>query len=180
MAKVHPLLRRFPTRTGSSILVQRLERVYARNSMGIKSLISILVLLLSGADSGAAWVCSASCMSSAPVVGGVADHHQIDSQPSATQVSQRGHHHGAPCAECPPQAGNRLNQKADCSRMAEIQALREGSFSFDAPTGPAQFMTNRPADRLPLGFAGQRFFLFGDFPSSRSSGPPPLPLPLRI
>ena len=158
----------------SSILVQRTLRVYPQNSMGTKLLTSVLVLLLSGADAGAALICAASCRSAAPVTGAVAHHHKMKSQPSATHSSrQHTHHHGAPCAECPPKAGNSLNQKSDCHSLSKNQARTEGSFSLDAPTGVARVLTNSPADGRS---DGQQSFPFGASPSTRSSGPPSLPL----
>jgi len=150
--------------------------VYPQNLMGTKLLISVLVLLLSGADSGAALICAASCMSSAPVPGSVVHHHEVESQPSSAHARQHTHHHGAPCAECPPEVGNSLNQKSDCNSLSKIQALREGSFSLDAPTGVARIVVSRPADGRPLGPDCQQSFLFGKSSTSRSSGPPLLPL----
>jgi hypothetical protein len=164
----------------SSILVQQPVRVYAQNLMGTKLLISVLALLLSVADSGAALICAASCMSSPPRAGALVHHHEMDSQPSATYQRQHAHRHGAPCAECPPRgrnrSGNSLNQASDCNSLSEIRALTEGSFSVDAPTGVARVLANRPADGLALGSDGQQSFLFGDSPTTRSSGSPLLPL----
>jgi hypothetical protein len=148
--------------------------------MGTKLLMSVLALLLSAADSGAALICAASCMSSPPVAGAVVHHHEMYSQPSATQASQHTHHHGAPCAECPPRDrgrnGNSLNQSSDCNSLSEIHALKEGSFSVDAPTGVAPVLANRPADGLALGSDGRQSFLFEDFPTAKSFGPTLLPL----
>ena len=137
--------------------------------MGTKLLMSVLALLLSAADSGAALICAASCMSSPPVAGAVVHHHEMYSQPSATHASQYTHHHGAPCAECPPRDrnGNSLNQSSDCNSLSEIHALKEGSFSVDAP---------RAADGLAAGTDGQQSFLYGDSPTTRSFGPTLLPL----
>ncbi len=157
--------------------VRGLLRVYPQNLMGTKLLISVLVLLLSGADSGAVLICAASCMSSAPVARTVVHPHEMESQPTATDASQRAHHHGAPCGECPPKAGNSLHQRSDCNSLSEIQALKESAFSLDAPTGVARALFDRPsADSLALGSDCQQSFLFGDSATSRSSGPPLLPL----
>ena len=142
--------------------------------MGTKLLISVLALLLSGADSGAVLSCAVSCMSSAPVAAAVV-HHEM---PTAAHASQHAHHHGAPCGECPPKSGNSLNQKSDCDSLSEIQALKESAFSLDARTGVARALFDRPsANSLALGSDCQQSFLFRDSATSRSS--PPL-LPLRI
>jgi len=154
--------------------------------MGTKLLMSVLALLLSAADSGGAVICAASCMSSPPVAGALVHHHEMDSQPSATHASQNTHRHDAPCAECPPRNrnknrnrnGNSLNQSSDCNSLSEIHALKEGSFSVDAPNGVAPVLANRPADGLASGSDGQQSFLFGDSPTTRSFGP--MLLPLRI
>ena len=139
--------------------------------MGTKLLMSVLALLLSAADSGAALICAASCMSSPSVADAPVHHHETDSQPSATHASTYSHHHGAPCAECPPRDrnrnGNSLNQSSDCNSLSEIHALKEGSFSVDAP---------RAADGLASGSDGQQSFLLRDFPTTRSFGPTLLPL----
>jgi len=150
--------------------------------MGTKLLISVLALLLSAADSGAAVICAASCMSSPPVAGALVHHHEMDSQPSATHASQNTHRHGAPCAECPPRDrngnrnGNSLNQSIDCNSLSEINALKEGSFSVDVPTGVAPVLATRAADGLAPGSDGQQSFLFGDSSTTRSFGPALLPL----
>jgi hypothetical protein len=150
--------------------------------MGTKLLMSVLALLLSTADSGAALICAASCMSSPSVADAPVHHHETDSQPSATHASTYSHHHGAPCAECPPgdrnRNGNSLNQSSDCNSLSEIHALKEGSFSVDAPTGVAPVLATRAADGVASGSDGQQSFLFGDSPTIRSFSP--MLLPLRI
>jgi hypothetical protein len=149
-------------------------RVYAQNLMGNKLLIPILVLLLSGADSGAVLSCAASCMSSAPLAAAVV-HYEM---PTASHPSQHAHHHGAPCSECPRKAGNSLNQEPGCNSLSEIRALKESGFFLDGRTGVACARFDRPsADSLASGSDCQQPFLFGDSATSRSS--PPL-LPLRI
>jgi hypothetical protein len=132
------------------VLVRSLLRAYAKNLMGTKLLSVVLVLILLGADSGAALICAAACMSSAPVAGALVHHHEMESQPTATHASQHTHHHGALCVECPPEAESSLNQRSDCTSLSEIQALREASFSLNAPTGVGRVLVNRPADGLPL------------------------------
>ena len=161
-----------------AILVQQRARVYPQNSMGTKLLMSVLALLLSAADSGAALICAASCMSSPPVAGALVHHHETGSQPNATHASQYTHHHGAPCAECPPRDrnGNSLNQSSDCNSLSEIHALKEGSSPVDAPNGVAPVLATRAADGLASGSDGQRSFLLRDFPTTRSLGPTLLPL----
>jgi hypothetical protein len=153
------------------IVVRGLLRVYSQNLMDTKLLVWVLVLLLSGADPGAVLICSASCISSAPVAG------EMESQPTATHTSQHAHHHRAPCVECPAKAGSSLNQKSDCDSRSEIQALKESAFSFDAPIGAAHVLFKRtPADSLALGSDCQQSFRFGDSLTGRSSSPPLLPL----
>ena len=143
--------------------------------MGTKLLISVLVLLLSGADPGAVLICAASCVSSAPAAGTVVHDHEMESQPTATRTSQHAHHHGARCVACPGKAGNSLKQKSDCDSRSEIQALKESAFSLDAPIGAAHVLFKKtPADGLASGSLCQH--LFGDSLPGRSSGPPRLAL----
>jgi hypothetical protein len=158
-------------------VVRGLLRVYSQILMGTKLLISVLVLLLSGADPGGVLMCAASCISSAPVAGTVVHQHEMESQPTATHTSQHARHHGAPCVACPGKAGNSLKQKSDCDSRSEIQALKESAFSLDRPiaTGHVSFKRT-PADSLALGSDCQQSFLFGDSLTGRSSGPPLLPL----
>src|SRR5579862_7061883 len=85
------------------------------NMMGTKLLISFLALLISAPNSGAALICAASCTLSPLVVGAVVRHHEMESQPSATNASQHTHHHDAACTECLRKAGNSLNQTSDCN-----------------------------------------------------------------
>ena len=152
--------------------------MYAHCLMGTKLLISVLVLLLSGADSGVVLMCAASCMLSVPVTGTGVHHHEMEAQLTATYASQHAHHHGAPCGECPPsKPGNSVNQKSGCNSLSEIQALKESDFSLDAPTGVARALFDRPcANSLALDSNCQQSFFFGDSATSRSSGPPLLPL----
>src|SRR5258708_1075266 len=86
------------------IVVRGLLRGYSQNLMERKPLLWVWVVLLSGADPGAALICAASCISSAPVAGTVDAHHEMESQPTATHASQHAHHHGAPCVACPGKA----------------------------------------------------------------------------
>jgi hypothetical protein len=159
------------------IVVRGLWRVYSQNLMDTKLLVWVVVLLLSGADSGAVLICAASCMWCAPVAGTVVHHHEMESLPTATHASQHAHHRGAPCLECPAKAGNSLKQKSDCDRQSEIQALKESAFSLDAPIRAARVLFKQtPADSLALGSDCQQSFLFGDSLTGRSSGPPLLPL----
>src|SRR5207245_8510476 len=101
----------------------------------------IVVLALSGANSGAASMCAAYCMSSASVGGAAVHHPQMESQPNPASISHHIHarHHGADCAECPPKSGNSLNQKSDCASLVQVQALKEGPFPRDALSGVTQF-----------------------------------------
>jgi hypothetical protein len=98
--------------------------------MESKLLIAVVALTLSGTNSDFASMCAAYCMSSASV------HHHMESRPGPVTIS---HHNGAECAECPPRSANSLNQKADCTSLVQIEALKEGSFSLEAPSKVAQF-----------------------------------------
>jgi hypothetical protein len=143
-----------------SFLVQELSRVYAQNWMQTRLLISVLVLTLSGANSGAASMCAAYCMASEPLGSVAAHHHQMESQPGLTSISQhfRSRHYAASCAECPPDQGNSLNEKADCARLAQIQGLKEGFVSLNAPSGVAHVqLLDMPVRALALESAGERF-----------------------
>ncbi len=147
------------------------------NSMGTKLLTSVLVLVLSGTDCGAALICAASCKWSAPVAGSVVHHHEMESGPTATHASQHADHHGAACVECPAKAGNSLSEKSDCDSLSEIQALKESAFSLDAPIGAAPVLFKRTCtDSLASGSDCQHSFFFGNSGTNRSSGPPLLPL----
>lgn len=146
--------------------------------MRFKLLIAVLALTLSGANAGVASMCAAYCMSSESV-GSVVHHHQTNSHPSPTSISHHNHtvHLGGDCAECPPTSGNSLIAKADCSSLVQIQALKEGSFSFDAPGGAAHVaVADTPADVLGLAGSGERSLLFDASQTIRSFNTPPVPL----
>ena len=160
----------------SSSLVRRLAREYPQDVMRTKLLISFLALLISVANSSAALICAASCSLSPPVAGALVRHHEMESQPSATNASKHTHRHDAACAECLRKAGNCLNQASDCNSPLEMRALTEGSFSFDAPTGVAQDLPTRSANGLAVCSDGRRILLFGDCPTTRSFDPASLPL----
>ena len=147
--------------------------------MRLKLLIAVLVLTLSGANAGVASICAAYCMSSGSVGSAAVHHRQMELQPSPTGISHHNHsrHHGADCAECPPTSGNSLSPKADCSRLVQIQALKEGSFFFDAPSGVAYVaVADTPADALGLAGSGERSLLFDDSQTIRSFNIPPVAL----
>ena len=153
--------------------------MYTQNLMRPKLAIAILVLALSGANSGAASICAAYCMSSAAGGSAAVHHHQMDSQPSPTSISHHihAHHTGAECAECGPKSGNSLSPKADCASLDQIQALKEGSFSLDAPSGAAQFeVADTPDYTLGLTHDGERSLVFDASRTIRSSNPASVPL----
>jgi len=153
--------------------------VYTQNFMRLKLVIAILVLALSGANSGAAAICAAYCMSSAAAGSAAVHHHYMESQPAPTTVSHHihAHHKGAECAECPPKSGNSLSQKADCASLVQIHALKEGSFSLDAPSGVAQFeVADTPAYTLGLTRDGEPSLVFDASRTIRSSSSPSVPL----
>lgn len=149
------------------------------NLMRLKLLIAVLMLTLSGANAGVASMCAAYCMSSEFVGSGAVHHHQMASQPSPTSVSHHfhSHHHASNCAECPADSANSLNEKSDCSSLVQIQALKEGSFSFDAPGGVAHVaVADTPAEALGLAGSGERSLLFDASQTIRSFNTPPVPL----
>ncbi len=144
-----------------------------------KLVIAILVLALSGANSGAASLCAAYCMSSPAAGGAAVRHHQMGSQPAPKSISHHihAHHQGSECAECPPMSVNTLSQKSDCANLVHVQALKEGSFSLDTPNRVAQIdVVDTPANALSLASNRARFLVFGASHTIRSSNPASLPL----
>jgi hypothetical protein len=133
--------------------------------MGFKLLIAVLVLTLSGANSDLATMCAAYCMSSA-------HHHHMESQ-RGPSISHHFHsHHAADCAECPPDSANSLNMKADCASLVQTEALKEGSFSLDAPSKVAQFdVAGASAEGLSLAIDRDRSLVFCASRAIRSSNP---------
>ena len=140
----------------------------------------MLVLLLSGADSGATAICAAYCMSSASAEDARSHHHKMESnsQLSPASISQHTHsrHHGGPCAECPPASQYGLSQKADCADLVQIQALKENSFSLNAPNKVAQIDVADAPDSLPLVGDRERSLVFDTSPAVRSFNPASVPL----
>jgi hypothetical protein len=162
-----------------SNLVQEQSQVYAQNLMRSKLVIAILGLALSGVNSGAASMCAAYCMSSASVGSAVAHHHQMESQPGPTSISHHIHglHHSANCAECPARSGNSLNQKGDCASSVQIQALKEGTFSLDAPSGVPQFdPADTPDYAIGLAYNGEHSSVLDTSRTIRSSSFASVPL----
>ena len=146
-----------------------------------KLLIAILVLALSGANSGAASLCAAYCMSSASVGVAALHHHRMQPQRSPTSMSHHTHarHHGAPCAECPPELGDSLNQRSDCSSLGQVQALKEGSFSFEPSSGAAHIdIPNTPIEALASARGNERSIPFDSSHAIRN--PHAASVPLRI
>jgi len=159
----------------SGVLVQELSCVYAQDLMGSKLLIAILVLTLSGTNSDFASMCAAYCMSSASV------HHHMESRPGPVTISHHIHHKDAECAKCPPRSANSLNQKADCTSLVQIEALKETSFSFVAPTEVAPVNgpdTAGDADALALADDGHPSLLLDT--SRRIGSSDTAAVPLRI
>jgi len=149
--------------------------------MGPRLLIAVLALALSGANSDLASMCAAYCMSSSSVGSAAVHHHQMDSRPGPTSISRHihAHHNGAECAECPPTSGNSVKQKSDCASLAQMQALEEGFFNLDAPSGRIHFDATQAPDRVAgLTWSAGRSLVFD---TSRTTGSFPSPsLPLRI
>jgi hypothetical protein len=130
--------------------------------MGIRLLAALLVLTLFGASSGPMVICAANCMRSAE--GSVAvHHHQMKPESGRTGMSDqvRDGHHDSACAECPPKSGKSLDQKFDCARLTQIEALSNRNFSLDEPSGIAHFgLTETPAYLVGLAPDGERFSVF--------------------
>lgn len=151
------------------------------NLMGPKLLVAVLVVTLSGANSGLASMCAAYCMSSASAASAAVHSDQAKSQagPASTNQNIHPHHNDAECAECPPKSGNSLNQKADCAGLIEIQTLKQKSFNLDARRGLALFhAADPPIHALDLPSNGERSLVFDG--SLRIRNLPSASLPLRI
>jgi len=141
--------------------------------MRSKLLIVVLVLMLAGANCDAASICAAYCTSSASA------HHHMESQlgPVITSHHIHAHHQHAKCAECPPESGNSLNEKTDCSSLVQILALNEGYFSLDASGGVPQLdVADTPAYTLGLAPDGWSVPFFGAACRIRRSTSAALPL----
>src|ERR1700724_3314138 len=136
-----------------------------------RPLIAVLVLMLAGTNCDAASICAAYCMSS------VSAHDDMESQPGSTSLSHPIHpqHQRAECGDCPPESRNSLNQKADCSSLDQVQALKEGYFSLDAPSGVPQLYV---ADTLGLARDGGNVLAFVAARRIRSSISASVPLPI--
>ena len=146
--------------------------------MGIRLLVAVLVVTLSGANSGLASMCAAYCMSSATAGTAAAHSHQTESQQNPAKVS-RHVHQGPECAECPPNSGKSLNQKANCASLIQIQTLKQDSFNLNVPHAIAQFdAADMPVHAVGLPSNGERSFAFDASRSIRSF--PSSSLPLRI
>src|ERR1700686_596408 len=138
-----------------------------------KLFIAVLVLMLAGTNCDAASLCAAYCMSS------VSAHDDMESQPGSTSLTHPIHaqHEGAECADCPPESRNSLNQKADCSSLDQIQALKEGYFSLDTPSGvPQLYVADTPAYTLGLARDGGNVLAFAAARRIRSSISASVPL----
>jgi len=139
--------------------------------MGSKLLIAILALALSGTNSDFASMCAAYCMSSASV------HHHMESRPRPVTISHHFRHNGAECAECPPRSANSLNQKADCTSLVQIEALKEASFSLEAPSKVAPFnVAGTSAGGPSLASDHDRSFVICASHAIRNSNPASVPL----
>ena len=150
--------------------------MYPQNLMRLRLLVSVLVLLLSGADSGATLLCTVFCASSTPVRSAGLHHHQMDSKAGTANASQYAHHHGVPCAECPATSSNSLNLNAHCSNLTEIQALTENSFSPNTPNAVVQVVAVSVAHGAALFSNRSQSVVFGTSPPTKSSNPSSLPL----
>jgi hypothetical protein len=160
-------------RVAGRFLYQSYLALYHQDLTRSKLLVSLLVLLLSAANSSAASMCAAYCLSSAFFGSNAVHHHQTEPQANAATVRHHTHSHVVRCTECPT---NNLSQKPACTSLAEIQALKEGSFSLDVPTGGAQVGALTPADRLLFASDDERSSLFNASPPVRSSSLASLPI----
>lgn len=150
--------------------------MYAQDLMQTRLIASVLVLLLSVANSGAALVCTASCMSSWPAARAAMHHHEMETNSSIPHVGQHSHYHGPPCAQCPKKAENSVNQSSDCTRPSEIQARSEGFFSIEGLSRVTFALSARPTDALGSNHSSNQSFLCGSSPTGKSFGTPLLPL----
>jgi hypothetical protein len=82
----------------------------------------------------------------------------MESQPPVANISHHSRNNDANCTECPADSANSLNQKADCASLVQVQALKEASFSIDAPRGvPHIEVVGARARPLALESDGERF-----------------------
>jgi len=146
--------------------------------MGPKVLVAVLVVALSGVNSGLASLCAAYCSSSASTASAGAHSHQTKSPGSAsTSQNIHAHHNGAECTECPPISGNSLKQKADCASLDQMQTLKEDTFNLDAPRGLAVFdAADTLVHAVGILWDGERSFVFDASRTIRSFPSPSLPL----
>jgi hypothetical protein len=103
----------------------------------------------------------------------------MESKPSRTSISHHihAHHLAAECSECPPKTGSSLNQKADCRSWMKVQALKEGSFSLDAPSGVPQFdAADAPGYAIELAYDSEHSSVLDTSPGIRSSNAASVPL----
>jgi hypothetical protein len=149
--------------------------------MGPKLLIALLVVTLAGANSGLASICAAYCMSSASAASAALHSHDTKSHTGSASTGQNihGHHNGAECAECPPNSGKSLRQKADCASLDQMQRLKEGYFNLDGPRGLSLLdAAETPVHAVGLLWDGERTLVFDGSRSIRNF--PSASLPLRI
>ena len=150
------------------------------NLMGSKLLVAVLVVALSGSDSGLASLCAAYCSSSASAASAAIHPHQMKSQVGSASTSQNihAHHNGAECAECRPISGNNLKQKPDCTSLDQMQTLKEDTFNLDTPSGVTHFeAADTAVHAVGLPGKGEHSFAFHSSRSIRSI--PSSSLPLR-
>jgi hypothetical protein len=134
-------------------------------------LTATLLLALLGANSGASAMCAAYCLSSTSAASAAVHHHQMEPQPISTSTNHHAHtrHHGAACAECRSTSQYGLSQQVDCAKFVQIQALKEASFCFDAPSGVVQIdVADTSAGALSLASHRERFLFRGASPTFRS------------
>ena len=98
-----------------------------------KPLISLLVMVLFGANTVATAVCASYCDSLKSANSGAAHHHDMGSQSSNKGLHLHGH--GMGCTDCQSKSG--LSQSSDCNKLVEAQAIKENSASQARPSDNA-------------------------------------------
>ena len=140
---------------------------YAQDLMRLRLLVPVLVLLLSGADSGAAVICAASCASSSRGSAPSQRHNY-------SEHNVRGH--GKMCAECPAKSENGVNSASDCSGVAGVQGLTESGFSLVASRQIDQALIASASRSPVLVCYRPQFALFGTSPTIKSRSASSIPL----
>lgn len=146
-----------------------------------KLVVALLVVAMSGANSGLASLCAAYCMSSASAASAAAHPYQMESRQNPAGVGHHihAHHQGTECPECPSKPGKSFNQKADCASSDQMETLKQDSFNLVAPHGLTLFdAADTHVRAVGLTWDGKRSFVFDA--SRPMISLPSTSLPLRI